>query len=366
MALADFGSFAYNPILAVRLSELTALQELPPADKDKILPSILLRQWSGSHRLESSIQKISAVFQDRPVIIMLPDELDTPKTVYEVHRDLERLASSANGYRNWVDFIEGNPLYIPTAQLIDINQFSAQIANLSELNRGIVIHLDENSLLGLNFIAQEVSRLYKGEDVLFQIDYKQKNRELLLKALSTVNITKYLREAVPNCYVSASATTFPMSFAKMSSQSIFERRFYEIITESLGQDFLVYSDHGSARSEQMDRIITNAPVRIDNPTRSEWFFFKEKIDYSGIDPDEDEEEARRECRTLGYTEAAKQAVESDSWADLGIWGTNQILEQAEGVPVIKGQGQAATVRINIHLHLQCGAGALDSEEPWTD
>jgi len=309
----------------------------------------------GSHRLESSIDRIAVSYGDRPVLVEV-GEREVPKA-RPVFGELEALRNPDDGFDNWCEFIEQNENYIPVAQVgSDPIAERQQIVRLHALGRGLAVRVARDAFGGLGRLAAEIGRLTGGGlDVCFIVDYGAVRNDHLLIAAQTVGLIRTIWEAAPLATVSVSASSFPASFANLPRQLIFERRLFDEVVGQLGRDRLIYSDRGSARADQLGGGSGVIPARIDYPDFEQWTFFRS--DEAGFD---------------GYIEQAQALMESALWnGDLRVWGTQMIERTARGdTSAIDTPGKSTAARINLHLQLQTfyddPGSVADTEDDWED
>src|SRR6185437_6554606 len=99
MAAVDFNDFSYVPLLSVRPSEMSALEETLPSVKDALLPYIFLQPWVASKEFENTVAKVEAAVGHRPVIVDLTDA-PAPANRRPVHDSIDALREPSDGYSN--------------------------------------------------------------------------------------------------------------------------------------------------------------------------------------------------------------------------------------------------------------------------
>lgn len=347
----DFGAFGYVPILGVRPSEMQAIEELSPQVKAGLLPFIILQPWATAKEFPSTIAKVSACTSGKPIIVDLTDEIfDGNKR--PVHDVFDALRDSEGGYLAWRNLIDENPTFTPTVQLNDPKELVPQIRAFKAMGRGVVIRLHEQ----IFSLSADIAKLFKGypsnEDVYFILDFQRQDKNILNKALIATNICKAIRSELSDCYISVSASTFPTSFTGIVEQEIFERSFYKLVAEQIGQTHNIYCDRASVRAEKQSGGGGSPAPRIDNAFSTKWKFFRE---------------ADEEDRDEAYQLAAKRATKCPDWKDMGIWGTEMIKKTAVGEEnAIYSPKMSTSARINIHMHMQSGADDQPTEIEWSD
>lgn len=357
MALRDFNSLPYLPLLTVRPAEMRALDELPDRDKDRLLPSFLLRPWGASHHLQSSVDRLFDAYGDRPAIIDLAEH-DPPGTPRPVHEQLAALREQADGFANWCAYVEQHRHFIPTLQLGNLDEIELQAQRLVGLGRGLAVRFPRGAFAASQLYAQRLVNITEGgEDVIFILDFEKSNAGLLLQEAQAVGFARNIIAALPAIHVAVSASSFPESFDGPDNQDIYERRFFNGIRDIIGAAQLVYSDRGSARAERQQAGGGVIYPRIDYALPDNWRFFRA--------PDEPN-------RAAVYRRLAAAAIGSPIWdAGLRLWGTQMIERTSLGDPdAITSPARATATRINIHLHRQAyfdnpNAG-YDTDEDWSD
>lgn len=365
--------FKYTPILSIRNSEMTALQQLPEKSKDILLPLISLRGWVSSKKLEKSILQIKKSFGDRFWIADIDksflevernSEGEYPR---EVFQEIENLLISNNGYENWVEYVNNIPNIIPTVQLGDINQISTQMTNLAALGRGIVLRFKDEDIESSNYqIALNVAANLGLDDVYVIFDYGQVTREILTYYSGIASLVQAAHKILNDPLVSISASSFPYSFSgfNKSEYSIYERLLFNKVTQECKDIRLLYSDWGSARADRIEGGGGIPSPRIDYPLQNEWRSIREEFeDYAN--PAEGEKDRL-------YTKIAQELIKESYWiTDLHVWGTQMIELTSIGDSFgINNPMKATAVRINLHLHQQLYYDSpielIDTDEEWKD
>lgn len=347
----DFKAFHYVPIIGVRPSEMQALEELPPYAKAGLLPFLVLQPWTTAKEFPSTLAKVAASTAGKQIIIDITDEVfDGPRR--PVHDVFDELRDPKNGYAAWRHFVDENEAFTPVVQLVDPKSIAPQIDTFKAIGRGIVIRLHEQ-IFG---IAGNIAQLFKAysdnSDVYFILDFQRQDRNILNKALTATNTCKAIRDKLPDCYISISASTFPTSFTGIVEQEIFERNFYTLVADQIGYDRHIYCDRASVRAEKQNGGGGAPAPRIDNALSAKWKFFRE---------------AEEEDRDDAYQIAAKRTTKCPEWVDLGIWGTEMIKRTAAGEEnAIYSPKMSTSARINIHMYVQSSGPEPATEVEWTD
>lgn len=355
---------------------MTALEQLPSKDLDKLLPVFALKGWVSANKLESTLQRIVNSFGDRPWIADIEESfLSKNKTFLftgkypekEIFKEIEALLDPSEGYGNWCKFIEDNKNLIPCIRHEKKDGFAEQVLRLSALKRGMVLR-----------IRPEESNIKKHEQIIDILGNLEVSDVLFLYDLGTIDVNfherittleKFIAETrnkIAEPAFSISASSFPNSFSGQmkGENSIYERLLFNTIEGSRIAHPLIYSDRGSARAEKQEGGAGTPPPRIDYPLKKDWKFVRREID--------DNAPRSKERRSKAYIEMAKEIVESDYWIpSLRLWGTQQIELTALGDNFSIASPQKSTaVRINIHLFNQLyygeETGEINTDEEWTD
>lgn len=336
---------------------MTAMEELVPADKDSILPYVTLRPWRTAHHIEPVIAKVEAAIGHRPVIIDLTNEHFEPgEGRRPVHDVFDELRDPTGGYQNFYEFVEEHENFVPSLQLTVPAEIGAQVPIVTALNRGVVVKLTEPMFGASTSIAQLLTGIEDQSTIHFIVDFERQSAELLARAAGAISIVEGIRRILPDSFISVSASTFPANFVDITQQAIFERQFYNEVVRHIGQRRVIYSDRASVRVDRQTGGSGAPTPRIDNALPADWHFFRVG--------DDDVE------RDRAYQMAALRAIRSPGWANLGVWGTSEIIKTANGDGTIISAQRSTAVRINIHLHRQANFGSPpalpDTESDWSD
>lgn len=356
MAMRPFSKVPYLPFLSLRPAEMLALEELPSATKDKMLPLIHLRPWTTAFALQSGLDRLTTAYGNRPTVIAVGAP-ETAANLRPVHRELAKLRDAEGGYRNWCRFIEdeGHEHFIPAVQIDDPSGIDSQVRTFYELGRGLVVIVPRPALGGLRALAKSVSRLTdSGRETCFVLDERRTSVDSLGRAVFMAAHCEEIREACPYAAISISGSSFPDNFKGVAGQEIYERVLFNQVVAKIGSKRMIYSDRGSARVERMGGGGLPMP-RIDYPQEQRWSFFRSQSE--GM---------------AGYRQMAKDAMKPENGVfdkQLRVWGTLMIERTAEGVePSIKTPARSTAVRINLHLQRQTffndPVGLYETDDDW--
>jgi len=371
-----FMPWRYIPILAISPAEMTALEQLPSKDIDKLLPLFALKGWVSANKLESTLKRIEKSIGNRKWIADVEESfLSKNKTFLftgkypdkEIFREIQALLDPSGGYDKWCSFIEAHDNAVPCLRHEQKTGFEEQVARLSSLNRGVVLRIrPEESNLSKHSQILEVLRRHDGNNVLFLYDLGAVDVNFSERIIMLNKFIIEANNALSGAAFSVSASSFPNGFSGQlkGENSIYERLLYNKLEASGIASPLIYSDRGSARAEKQDGGAGTPPPRIDYPLKKDWKFVRREID--------DDAPGSKERRKKAYVEMAKEVVDSDYWIPtLRLWGTQQIELTALGESFSIDSAQKSTaVRINIHLFNQLyyneDTASIDTDEEWTD
>jgi hypothetical protein len=359
MALRQFSTISYLPILSLRPAEMRALEELPDKTKDRLLPVIGLRPWLGANLLERGLERLTEAYGNRPTIVSI-DAAELTDKPRPVHSELAALRHSINGYSNWCAFVTQRPNFIPAVQITDALQISSQVAYLHQLGRGLAVIVGTGALAGLGPLASTVGQMTGGgADTCFILDLGKGSKDPLQLAVFVVGYINTVRQYCPLASIAIAASSFPADFKDVPFQEIYERQLFNAVSEQYVGGGLIYSDRGSARFERQSGGGGLPKPRIDYPLDRWWLFYRTETDgFPGY---------------RNRAQAVIDAVDNNGNryfdADLRVWGTLMIERTAANdTSAIKTPARSTAVRINLHLQRQTfygdPVGLHDTEDDW--
>lgn len=358
--LRDFHEVPYVPILAIRPSEMNALQELPNSDKNAMLPLIALRPWVGAHKFENVLERIETAYGKRPWIADLDHNDASSDDDRPVHKKLNQLRNPVDGFSNWCKFISETELAIPCLQIRDEvdDMDEKQINSLLELDRGLILRIRKQHFGSIQKRLNLLTNVPKNY-LLIILDHGQIGSGSLCDAAGGIGLVNTVTKSLNDMFIAVASTSFRFDFVDIPSQKIYERQFFNDVRANTKNAPLIYSDYGSARDERSSGG-SPPPPRIDYPLQEKWVF-------------ERRAEEGRISKLEGYRSAAKALLKSSDWdANLRIWGTQMIERTAlDDENAITSPARATSVRINIHLHRQLmydksSKAIYDTEDDWED
>lgn len=352
----------YVPTLALRPSEMRALEELPERDKDQFVPLILFAPWVSARKIESAVERIAKAYGNRSFIIDLDLYYEDPANLYEAQHDFRKLKDPINGYRNWIDFVASIEGAIPVLQTVNIDQetFQTQLSYVlksSLAERGFCIRVcksphhstpdavfDTLKSVGVGNYIGIVDSGWVPDPLVEEMWFSQQ-----LKRFAGAN---------PQVPVVLSATSYPRDFSRFKGIHLLDigmRQVYGNIrrNDPLSNEIrLIYGDWATTRPRE--RRGGGEPVpRIDYPKSNKWIVARRKNEWD-------------------YLDAAKAVRDSGEWdSELRVWGSLMVEKTAAGdIDGIDTPQKNVAARVNLHLHLQTwfdDRGAqLDTDDPWED
>ena len=365
----------YLPILKTRNAEILGMASLDHATKRSILPLFELTR----PRKNAKITEIG-----RPLLTkthrLLSDygseKVGIDITSYESLQDTEvlELYSSADRFRNWVEFIEScrksfsniiYPTFIVSHDEFDntdkfIEAHQAQITRLQSENTRFIYRFGKDA----EEYLEDLNDFFPAKDsnnpiIVFDCAFipSEKRSSNYISEFTKVIRELYGRDA--NADVVLAASSFPKSPAKSADEMTGVIPIEEIkIYEACKNDFpnLIYGDHASLYPLPNEQAGGGGWIpRIDVPIEKEIHFFRSRRN-------KDVEKNY----TSAYIRAAKRAFKSDAFkisrnlAGENCWGIKQIELAANGYPRGISPSFWIAVRINIHVTIQArmrnGAG----------
>lgn len=328
----------YIPILRIRPSEMSALEQLHETLKDELLPFIPLRQWTTAHNLDAVETRIRKSFGNREIIVGLDyDVFELEKYSIkntDIHQKLRELRDPHNYFEKWYNFIAERKNFVPSPILISDDDQTEQILRLAGLNRGVVIRI--NARMQNGYRPKHISAITNCpniDNLLVIIDLGTIRANYLTLESSCAELINNLAKNFTSARFSICGSSFPNSFKGIPSQRIYEFDLFKRVDEQVinANRPLIYSDYASARATRIDGGRgQKIPPRIDIMQNNQWLFFR---------PDEG-----------GYKKAASQAYQQ--LEKKSSWGAGLIEStiNEETHKMITSQATASRARINIHLH----------------
>jgi hypothetical protein len=347
----------YYPTLCVRRAEMRAMEKLPIGEKEKMLPIVLLAPRLNSILFDNTVSVVKTRVGDIPIIADV-DRYFVSDSDLPSRKFWRLLLDNDNGHREWMEFIEKNPRYIPAIQIFcrTSEQISYQIEIARRLNRGMVFRFEINRSYDYDAIFFHIAE-NMSDDVLciFDAGYGDPNeiteRNLSLLIDRLIGLSEEARFVV-------SGSSFPNEFSEYddfsASKMIGTRSMYANLSRKYGNYNMFYGDWGSTKPRRYDGGGSRPLPRIDFPTKGRWII------------------ARSKEEDWDFEEAAKRITRLPEWDERPmVWGTGMIEKTAAGLPGGISTGpESIACRVNIHLFLQNNFSSTEPPPPpqgkWID
>lgn len=330
---------------------MRALEELPSATKNLLIPIIRVRPWLTALEISRAIERIKEAIGDRYFGLDLDPSRRNHRDT-EAYADFERLFDPAEGWRNYYDYVDQTSSAIPVLRTGLNMQLDAQLARISAIERGLFVRVQVQTPIALDPVARRCSELGI-ENVVFIFDCGWQDHLLPFQAACVNQIRTILAVSDEFEFVVAGGD-FPASGFDQHGRhfELFgeERSLFEGVRRQINEAEIVFGDWASTREPATDNQIRRSRPRLDMATRRGW-----------------------ECwRSTGaeetFAELADQAATDRQLEDMSdLWGEQMIIATRDGAePSIKSQTMAAAVRVNLHMitqaHFDQGDGPAISDE----
>ncbi len=258
-----------------------------------------------------------------------------------VNHQIEDLLDEENGFSEWTSFVQELELkgLIPVIHVYedgDPHNIQVQASTLGRNFEKVAFRVPANdSNIGF-YLSNIVPHLRSETQIIIIIDGEYlSNADFLSKKEFIEHKIRFISARYPNAYVCCAASSFPQYVVNLDGC---EDEYGEIpilewnLFKDLKQRYknLIYGDYGSVH-----------PVRYQSRGGS-WV---PRIDYALTDTIV---YSRYRRHVGGYEECAAALVDNPAFDRFPCWGTDQIIEAAEGNPNGKSPSFWIAVRINVH------------------
>lgn len=347
----------YYPTLCIRRAEMKAMEKLPPAEKARMLPIVLLAPWLNSIKFENTFQRIDVSLGSIPMIVDL-DRHYRSSSEHESRQYFKSLLAGEGAADRWIELISEHENFIPVVQTFDQSdiKIEEQIGAFREMGRGLAFRFEIGSGMGSSYIEKHIPSLDL-DSTLFILDGGWREYSLEGQALleGYIDALTNISEAVK---IVVCTSNFPNSFSDlndMAAVNISSRQYYSEIRKKYGNYQIFYGDWASTKPRRYDGGGSKPLARIDYPQKDRWVISRSK-----------EEE-------WDFVEAAKRIARLPEWEDRpAVWGVSMIEKTAANLPGAIATGpQAIAARVNIHLFLQNNfqvenVASIPTDSPWID
>lgn len=360
----------YVPTLAIRASEMSGLEHLPGATKDRMTPCILLAPWFNSKSLDKSMDRVHRAFPKRYYFLDIDQDYDSDSK-NNARQELAQLMKPDDAFLHWRKFVERHEWVWPCLQSRGQSEadICKQIETFVQLRRIYCVRIVLNRIP--NNLEEIISALahFRDTDFVVILEGGWVKDALSLHGEFKGRIDNILEkmdvQVPPLVPVVLSCTSMPKGFTHFKNVTPVEfnnRKLVNQIAEQSNRAHIIYGDWASTRPRSgSGGGGADVPPRIDYPTTYAWYIARNKDEGWNF-----------------KTAAEKLIAKKDVWKeDLDIWGTKMIeLTAVNKAAVNKDLGidtpqKNVAARVNIHLHTQAFHNepeeALGSfEEDWED
>ena len=340
------------PLIYLRQSEMQALDELPVATKNLIIPIIRMRPWLGSKTLAKSTDRVRKAIGDR----LFGFDIDPAKRGFGTGATKDEFAalfSEADNWKNYYDHIEPMANAVPVLRSKNTSNVEEEIKRIQSLDRGLIVRVEVGSHAYVSELAKALVEHYV-ENVLFVLDCGW-HAHLLPFQAQCVGLIKTLIAIAPNAEFVVAGGDFPLTgFDNKGSHFSIEgeeRSLVEAVRREINEAEIFFGDWASARPPRIDNEIRRNRPRVDMPTRTGWECW------------------RRATPGKSYQDICASAVVGRGLGESSdLWGNQMIIGTAggEGAAQIRSPNVAAAVRINLHMilqaHFDTGSGPTVGDE----
>lgn len=351
-------SGVYIPTLAIRPSEMNALEYLPGLSKDRMVPIILLAPWSNARSLERAMGRIERAFPHRRFFLDVDRDYIPTNRENPAQAQWLELRNPSNRFRAWHSFWINYPEIMPCLQL-DVQseeEITRQIEDIQAQEREFCLRIELHRMPQNLHAAIDALVDVGTADFTVVIEGGWVQDALMMSAQAQGLITGVLANLDARVPIVVSCTSMPKGFQEIEGleESPFSNHdLLNQIRRSSNREIILYGDWGSTRPRDDGFGRTPLP-RIDYPTDNAWYIARSK---------EDE---------WGFRRAAQAIVESPAWdGNLGVWG-EEMIDATTVNPefAIDTPQKNVAARVNIHLHRQALFGSnisgIDLDEDWVD
>lgn len=340
---------------------MNGLERLPAATKDRLQPTFLLAPWPNALDLMRAIDRALKAFPGRSFFLDLDRDYQITNLELQAQQQWLELQDPADGYANWIGFVEGVHNASPCLQVAGCSRSEIvnQIASFQEMGRTFAFRI-ELKRFPVN-IADVISAINEvgSADYAIMLDagWLADSQPARLRIANI--ITTQLSEIDAQVPIIVSYTTIPKDFADVegSELALFDNReFLTELRQLTNRQRITYGDWGSTRPREQG-IASRPKPRIDLALRNGWL------------------SARNRPDDWDYDDAAAEILGSAEWQQVdgsGVWGEfmirQTVIDPALG---INSPQKNVASRVNLHLHMQAfydvgDVTGINLDEPWED
>lgn len=382
MPVIDFSQFYYYPDLLCGIGEHLGFRQLPPADKQSILPIFELSHRFGFTDFGSAINEITTTCEGRPFILDLSHEAAPPPYIprepsdedrqrieretqaqASYNRSLTELLNPADGFVAWRQMVAQFPSAIPTIQYADAGTQAGHVLRQAVLlsQRGNCISIRVTQQRGMDIcgvIPQILSVLETPDRLLIIVDCGQGRTHVSERA-------NFAAEAISRIVNNVDLQNRPLVRAVCVSNSFTQpghdglRDDYRNLDWRLwreARDTFPFMFGDYAAMYRLHRQNTFVPpdwrATVVYPSTEEWLVYRH--------PDANDPE--------GWRAGSRIITEHERYnPPPRIWGTRIIEQAASGdLDGIEAPRFWYGAKVNIHIHRQIPFARLTIDEYGSD
>ena len=352
--------FTYVPTLAVRPSEMNALEQLPGLTKDQMRPVFLLAPWATAKNLTKTVERVEKAFANRQYFLDLDRDYIIPSPENEPQHEFQELLNDSNCYEEWWRFVESLPNAQPCVQLYGQTSkcIRDQVEKAQTLGRQFCLRVElKRNVQNLPDVVDVLNSIGTADYIIIlEGGWTQDPLSLFSNFLALINGVLQMVDADVPIVVSSTSMLKDFQNIQNSEEVPFNNRaLMDRIKANTNRRYILYGDWGSTRPREPSSHRQRPLDRIDYPTPQSWIIARNRED------------------RWTYKDAAKQIVHNSGFWDgkLNIWGENMILQTIVNPDFgINTPQKNVASRINIHLHRQAfyeaDLSGIDFDDDWED
>jgi hypothetical protein len=342
----------YGLLFKTGESEIRALKNFP--NKKGVFPIIELTRGRKTKRdtigdIQKRIDQLAECFGNMDVILDLTTEPALSST------QIDTLYMPDNGYENWMNFLENierreifKDIYPSILLNVDDDDFEEnlkkQVSSILRNYNGVSYRCnieDEGYGDDIDTISDLIPTNKK---FFFIVDCSYiRESELATCREQAIKIIRDIYAKVPHTSFILTSTSFPDKIGEENSATLplTEIRLYNEVSRAVPAINIAYSDYGSINPIRNDNVImaNGWRPRIDVPLETEIFYYRRKKVPKGY--------------AVTYSLVAVDATNDRKFpSDVRNWGTNQIINAADGSSPGSSPSFWISVRMNIYIEQQ--------------
>ncbi|WP_444451436.1 beta family protein [Rhodobacter capsulatus] len=370
-------------------SEMRALRNLKKEDRVKF--TTLLELTRGRKRASKHIKDGDEIYNFSAIQDFLHDYYVEGMMMFvDLTRDqdlssprIDALASSSDGYAEWISFVNGVkekcPGICPVIQVSPedgeswdsygekiLEQFEALSSNFPALAYRVRKNIDDSFDADLELLSSRIRRYTdSGFKFYFILDYEYiRVNTAELHSLEAASIIQVVNEICPTADIVLAATSFPSSVTDIGNEDrgdfpIEEVKFFELVANRLSNIVKIhYGDYGSIHPIRNDAVARGWRPRIDYPYAGrKVFYFREKREAKTIEANGSKSVVYSDyishyCSVARKIYTDQRFLNDQHSSDITSWGISEIANAAENRVGGSTPSYWISVRMCIHIEQQ--------------